>query len=208
MITLDELIVKFDRGLRTLAAPASGQRPSPAANTPIPELPSTDRARSARMMRVNHAGEICAQALYQGQALTARDDRNRQALEAAGQEELDHLAWCEERLTELQGRTSLLNPLWYAGSFALGTLSGLAGDRWNLAFLVETERQVESHLKSHLERLPEADKRSRLILEQMQREEAGHAEMARQRGAATMPGPLRQVMARTARVMTGVTYWV
>jgi 3-demethoxyubiquinol 3-hydroxylase len=208
MSSIDELIIGFDRALRTLCGPARTTRPSPAAGLPDQELGASGRLAAAALMRVNHSGEVCAQALYHGQALTARSPRIRTALERASREEQDHLAWCESRLAELNGRQSLLNPLWYAGSFALGALSGLLGDRWNLAFLVETERQVESHLKGHIERLPVEDVKSRAILAQMREDEAAHAAMAIREGAAEMPEALKRAMRLGSGVMTGTAYWI
>jgi len=157
-------------------------------------------------MRVNHTGEICAQALYSGQALTSTNPELKSKLDGAAREEIEHLAWTERRLDELGSRTSLLNPLWYAGSFAIGALAGLAGDRWNLGFLSETERQVEQHLGSHLDRLPTDDSRSRAIVAQMRNDEAGHAQMAEDSGAARLPLPIRTAMRLTAKVMTTTTY--
>jgi 3-demethoxyubiquinol 3-hydroxylase len=160
------------------------------------------------LMRVNHTGEICAQALYQSQALFARQDETRLALQQAAKEEWDHLGWCAQRLNELGDRPSFLNPVWYAGSFLMGAASALAGDRWNMAFLVETERQVESHLNSHMASLPHEDLRSRAIVETMREEEAAHAQMAESRGAAVMPDPLKYAMRATARLMTTTAYWI
>jgi len=159
-------------------------------------------------MRVNHAGEIAAQALYHGQAMAARSEVTRRMLLDAAREETDHLAWCESRLKELDSRPSLLNPLWYAGSFFIGALAALAGDRASLGFVVETERQVEGHLDQHLGRLPAADQRSRAIVERMRTDEAAHGANARAAGGAELPGPVRALMRRTARIMTGTAYWV
>ena len=159
-------------------------------------------------MRVNHVGEVCAQALYQGQALTARDPGNRKALEMAAREEQDHLAWSAERIVELGGRPSLLNPVWYAGALAMGVAAGALGDRWNLAFLAETERQVEAHLEGHLAQLPPDDGRTRAVVAQMAREEAGHRDTAISLGAAEMPGPVKGLMRLCAKVMTTVAYRV
>jgi len=159
-------------------------------------------------MRVNHAGEVSAQALYQGQGLTARDPRVAEAMRQAATEEMDHLAWCEQRLRELNGRTSLLNPLWYAGSFAIGALAGSLGDKASLGFIAETERQVEAHLRGHLDRLPAADRRSRAIVEQMTHDEAGHGAHAASLGAAQLPFPLRSAMRMTARLMTFTSLWL
>jgi ubiquinone biosynthesis monooxygenase Coq7 len=170
----------------------------------IPEAGMTEEQRrvSAALMRVNHAGEVCAQALYQGQALTARDSAAKAALERAAREETEHLAWTERRIEELGGRKSLLNPAWYAGSFVIGALAGLAGDRWNLGFLAETERQVVAHLDGHLRRLPEEDRRSRAIVDAMREDEARHATSATGHGAAALPEPARAAMRVTSRIMT------
>jgi ubiquinone biosynthesis monooxygenase Coq7 len=166
------------------------------------------RLESSRLMRVNHAGEVAAQALYQGQALTARDSAVTDALRHAADEEMDHLAWCEQRLTELDGRTSLLNPLWYAGSFAIGALAGGLRRSTGLGFIAETEKQVESHLRDHLERLPAADQRSRAILEQMRHDEIQHGAAAASLGGEELPFWLRRAMRLTARVMTQGSYWL
>ena len=208
MNRLDRWIVEFDRALRTMAAPARATRPSPAAPWPDTPLDDAEKAHVGRLMRINHTGEICAQALYQGQALTARVAANREALRGAAQEEEDHLAWCEQRIAELGGRTSWLNPFWYAGSLALGVLAGIAGDRWNLAFLKETERQVETHLEGHLARIPEQDRRTRAVIEQMKADEAGHAALAQSLGAAEFPGLVKGAMAWSSRLMTRTVYWV
>ena len=202
MPRLDDLIVAFDKGLRTVFAPARSQRAVPGGDLPEAEMTEERRRLSASLMRVNHTGEICAQALYQGQALTARDSRARVALEQAAREETEHLAWTERRIEELGGRKSLLNPAFYAGSFAIGALAGLAGDRWNLGFLAETERQVVAHLQGHLQRLPEEDGRSRAIVEQMKEDEARHATTAMGHGGADLPAPAKQAMRLTSRVMT------
>ncbi len=208
MIDLDRLIIGFDKGLRTVFAPAHSSRPLPGAALADAELPAGERGLAAALMRVNHSGEICAQALYQGQALTARDSGARQALEQAAQEETEHLAWTERRIEELGGRKSLLNPVWYAGSFAIGAAAGLLGDRWNLGFLAETERQVVAHLEGHLERLPAADGKSRAIVEQMRDDEARHATSALRHGAAELPAPARLAMRVSSKVMTGTAFWI
>ena len=169
-------------------------------------MPAAAREHAAALMRVNHVGEVCAQALYQGQALTARSDSARDALERAAREEEDHLAWSAERIRELQGRTSLLNPLWYAGAFAIGAAAGALGDRWNLAFLAETERQVEEHLSGHLEALPPDDGRTRAVVEAMRADEARHRETAIGLGAAELPPPLRLAMRLASKVMTSIAY--
>ena len=206
MISIDELINGFDKGLRTLFAPARSTRAMPGATLPDGDMDAAQRALAAALMRVNHSGEICAQALYQGQALTARDSGARAALEAAAQEETEHLAWTEKRIAELGGRKSLLNPLWYAGSFAIGAAAGALGDKWNLGFLAETERQVERHLEGHLARLPETDQKSRAIVEQMCADEARHARTARQYGGAELPAPTKAVMQASSKVMTGASF--
>lgn len=199
---MDRLIGELDTALRVVSGPAQGATPSPAAGMPEPELSPGERRRSAALMRVNHAGEIAAQALYRGQAVVARDPVQREALLQAGQEEYEHLAWCETRVRQLGGRTSLLAPLWYSGSFVIGALAGLAGDRISLGFLAETERQVSDHLGSHLQRLPADDAPSRQIVAAMQDEEIAHGEDARARGGAELPAPVRSLMRTTARVMT------
>lgn len=203
---VDTLIVEFDRALRAVAGAAHAVRPDPAAGLTEGELSPEARARSAALMRVNHVGEVCAQALYQGQAWTAREAKNRQALERAAREEADHLAWSAARIRELGGRPSLLNPLWYAGALALGAGAGLLGDRWNLAFLAETERQVEAHLEGHLQRLAPEDTRTRRIVEAMRDDEARHRQTAVDLGAGAMPGPLRRAMRAAAKVMTTIAY--
>jgi len=204
----DRWIVEFDRALRTLAGVAHASRPSPAQGDDPTDLVPEERARSGALMRVNHAGEVCAQALYSGQALAARDPVKREMLLEAAREEGDHLAWTRDRLRELDARESLLNPLWYAGSFALGAIAGLTGDRYSLGFVVETERQVEAHLNRHLDQLPANDMRSRLIVEQMREDEIRHARAAVSRGAAKLPGPVSTVMRATSKVMTGGAYWL
>ena len=203
---IDRLIVAFDNGLRTLMAPARSARPHPDATIDDGDLDAAQRTLSAALMRVNHTGEICAQALYQGQALTARNPSARAALEQAAAEETDHLAWTEQRITELGSRVSVLNPLFYAGSFALGAIAGIAGDKWNLGFLAETERQVESHLDSHLGRLPDADAKSRAIVDQMKADEARHARTAVEHGGAELPQPLKQAMKLGSKLMTETTF--
>jgi ubiquinone biosynthesis monooxygenase Coq7 len=208
MVDLDRLIGAFDNGLRTLFAPAHSARAAPDAGLVEPTLGDSEKSLAAALMRVNHTGEICAQALYQGQALTARESSARIALEQAAAEETDHLAWTAKRVEELGGRPSLLNPLFYAGSFALGAAAGLLGDRWNLGFLAETERQVEGHLGDHLERLPPEDEKSRRIVEQMQSDEARHARTAGQHGAAELPWPAKMAMRLASKVMTRTAYWI
>jgi 3-demethoxyubiquinol 3-hydroxylase len=199
---LDELIVAFDRGLRTVFASAQSARATPGEDLPEAGMPEERRRLSAALMRVNHTGEVCAQALYQGQAMTARDVSSKAALEQAAREETEHLAWTERRIEELGGRKSVLNPLFYAGSFAIGALAGLAGDRWSLGFLAETERQVVEHLDGHLKRLPEEDHKSRAIVQSMRVDEARHATSAVGHGGAHLPAPARAVMRLTSKVMT------
>ena len=208
MIDLDKFIVGFDKGLRTLFAPAQTARNVPGDALMDAPLDDTQRRTSAALMRVNHTGEICAQALYQGQALTARDPSVKDALEHAAREETEHLAWTERRIAELGGTKSVLNPLFYAGSFALGAVSGLLGDKWNLGFLAETERQVVQHLEGHLERLPADDAKSRAIVEQMRDDEARHATSAINHGGAELPGPVKSAMKASSKVMTGTAYWL
>jgi ubiquinone biosynthesis monooxygenase Coq7 len=208
MDAIDRLILAFDKGLRTVFAPAPLVRAMPGEDLPDAPLADRERLQVAAMMRVNHSGEVCAQALYEGQALTARDAQAKEALEKAACEETEHLAWTERRIEELGGRKSLLNPLWYAGSFAIGALAGMAGDRWNLGFLAETERQVVEHLEGHLKRLPAEDRKSRAILEQMREDEARHATSALAHGAGELPDPARCLMRLAARVMTGTAYWI
>ena len=205
---LDQLIVGFDRALRTVFANASTLRPVRGAGLPEADLSDDERSHAASLMRVNHCGEICAQALYQGQALMSKDEGIKRALESAAQEETEHLAWTERRIAELGGRKSLLNPLWYGGSLAIGILAARFGDGVNLGFLAETERQVESHLKSHLDRLPPLDLKSREIVTQMKKDEAEHADTAIRLGAVDLPGPVKAAMKASSRVMTGVAYWV
>lgn len=205
---LDQLIVGFDRALRTVFANAGTVRPVPGDSLPEAELSDDERRRAASLMRVNHCGEICAQALYQGQAMMSKDMGIKRALERAAQEETEHLAWTERRIAELGGHKSLLNPLWYGGSLAIGILAARFGDGINLGFLAETERQVESHLKSHLDRLPPQDLRSREIVTQMKEDEAAHADTAVRLGAVELPAPVKAVMKASSKVMTSVAYWV
>lgn len=200
MNKLDQFITTFDLGLRTVFAAPHASRPYPG-NVPEAELSDTDKARAAALMRVNHVGEICAQALYAGQALTAKSETVRAELEQAAREETDHLAWCEQRINELGGRKSLLNPLWFGGAFGMGVVAGLLGDKWNLGFLAETERQVEAHLDGHLKHLPPADARSRAIVEQMKTDEARHAQTAVEHGGASLPLPVKLAMGLAADVM-------
>ena len=203
---LDQAIIEFDKALRTVFAPARSVRPVPGEDIPDAELSDAERAHAAALMRVNHVGEVCAQALYQGQSIMSRDPAIRDTLRQASQEETEHLAWTERRIAELGGRKSLLNPLWYGGALALGMLAGRFGDRWNLGFLAETERQVEQHLKAHLDTLPPDDQRSRAIVEQMKADEAAHAETAVRLGAHDLPAPAKAAMKAAARLMTTLSY--
>jgi len=207
VLNIDKMIVNFDRALRTLCAGATSVRPFPGGELRESNLDENDRRKASALMRVNHAGEICAQALYQGQALTARNPDVQQALESAAIEETEHLAWTRQRIAELGGKVSVLNPMLYAGSFMIGAVCGLLGDKWNLGFLVETERQVERHLEGHLDRLPVEDRRSRAVLDQMKKDEAQHARTALSHGAAKLPLPARQVMRAASKLMTRATYW-
>jgi ubiquinone biosynthesis monooxygenase Coq7 len=204
----DRLIVGFDTALRAVAGVHRENRPSPAQGIPESDLGSQERADAAALMRVNHVGEVCAQALYQGQALTARSTENRRALEQAAVEEEDHLAWSAERIHELGGRLSLLNPVWYAGAFALGAAAGTLGDRHSLGFLAETERQVEEHLDGHLARLSRDDRRTRAVVEAMRADEARHRQTAIALGAAELPPPVKLAMRLMAKVMTTVAHRV
>lgn len=203
---LDALLTEVDTGLRTLTTTALAVRPSPAAGIADPGLSENDQTTGAALMRVNHAGEVAAQALYRGQAFTTRDPEIRQRLLNAAAEEQDHLAWCQQRVTSLGSRTSLLGPLWYAGSFAIGAAAGLLDTSAGLGFVVETERQVEEHLSGHLDRLPQADLVSRAIVRQIQADEAMHGAMARELGGAELPEPTRRAMRLAARLMTTVAH--
>ena len=206
---IDRVIGHLDQGLRLLFGPAPvAERPNPADALPDEELTQSAMTTAGRLMRVNHAGEICAQALYQGQALTARSPAVREKLRRSSLEENDHLAWTAERIQELRGHTSYLNPLWYTGSLAIGAAAGAIGDRWSLGFLAETERQVVAHLQGHLERWPAEDVRSRAIVEQMKQDEGDHATVAVEAGAHELPAPIKALMRLTARVMTSTAYWV
>jgi ubiquinone biosynthesis monooxygenase Coq7 len=208
---LEPLLQAADQALRTLLAPGQpARRPTPAPDSALPgdgpPLSEPARRESANLMRVNHAGEIAAQALYHAQGLFARDPDTRAFMQQAAREEADHLAWCEVRLKELGSQPSVLTPLWYAGSFALGALAGVLGDRASLGFVAETERQVEGHLRGHLDRLPPEDQRSRAILEQMRHDETEHGDQAKSAGAAELPTPVRELMRATAKVMTTTAY--
>ena len=204
---LEQVLLSAGEALRALSGVSSASRPTPGANLGSPRS-EDDRRLASGLMRVNHSGEICAQALYSGQALVARETRVRGALQLAASEERDHLAWCRERLAELDSRPSLLDPFWYAGSFALGIASGLAGDRWSLGFLAETEAQVERHLDGHLDRLPADDRRSREIVTKMRDDENRHGAMGHAMGGAELPFLVKLAMRGASRVMTRTAYWV
>jgi ubiquinone biosynthesis monooxygenase Coq7 len=204
---LDRLLVGANNALRTIAAPAGRPtRRNPAADIAETGLSDQQKSHAAGLMRVNHAGEVAAQALYQGHAMVARDPQNQQQMQRAANEEFDHLAWCEQRLSELNSRPSLLSPVWYGGAFAIGAASGILGDRWSLGFIAETEKQVCAHLDSHLEQLPDEDDKSRAIVRQMRDEEEEHGENAIAAGAADLPAPLQRLMRLTAKVMTKTAY--
>lgn len=205
---LDPLIINFDRALRTLFVPARSVRTVPGNTDPEPILSPSEKTHAGALMRVNHVGEVCAQALYQGQALTCRDTAIQKALEKAADEETEHLAWTEQRIRELGGRKSLLNPLWYMGAISIGMAAGKCGVGWNLGFLAETERQVEAHLDHHLSELPAADVRSRAIVEQMKIDERMHADTAAGLGARGLPTVVKTAMRLTSRVMTRVAYYL
>lgn len=202
----DALVTALDRALRAVLAPARASRPVPGP--PPADLSAPDRRHAAALMRVNHAGEVAAQALYHGQALATRNPKVRALLLEAGREETDHLAWCETRLAELGDRPSALRPLWYAGSFAIGLLAGLSGDKRSLGFVAETERQVESHLDGHLQALPADDARSRAIVAQMRSDEIEHGRRAESAGGVALPAPLRRLMRTTAGIMTRTAHWI
>ena len=203
---IDRFLADTQRALDTVFGAPGAIRANPAGDIAQIELDETERQHAAGLMRINHVGEVCAQALYCGQAAVARDEATRQHLLEAAQEETDHLAWCADRLRELDSRPSLLNPLWYAGSFAIGALAGLRGDGWNLGFVVETERQVEAHIDEHLDSLPAADARSRAILEVMKADEARHADNAEAAGARVLPPPVPGLMAMASNLMKSVAY--
>ena len=204
---IDRLFSSLDNGLRSTFAKPNAKRPSPAqqlSQDPIADKPDLQKQASA-LMRVNHVGEVCAQALYQGQALTSRSSTVRNKMKHAADEEIDHLNWCSERIEQLDGKVSYLNPLWYLGSFTLGVGAGLAGDKWSLGFLAETEQQVVEHLESHLERLPKEDTLSRAVVTQMIEDEAIHASMAIENGAAQLPTLVKRLMHSSAKVMTRIS---
>lgn len=206
---LDKLVMNLDTALRTVAGkPVLTERPNPAAAIPEAELSEAERDLAGRLMRINHAGEVSAQGLYQGQALTAKLPEVRDKMERAALEENDHLEWCERRCKEMGSHVSLLNPLWYAGSVTIGALAGLIGDKWSLGFVVETEHQVCKHLDEHIEQLPQHDQKTRAILKQMWDDEARHADMAQAAGGAEFPAPIKGLMQLTSKVMTKTAYWI
>lgn len=207
---LDNVLSEIDTVLRTLITPQNrpSTRPSPSENKPCVSLTESQKKHIAGLMRVNHSGEVCAQALYQGQALTAKLEHIRTQMAQAADEEVDHLAWCELRLHELGSQPSVLNPLWYSSSLLLGMLAGLAGDQWSLGFVAETERQVTAHLQNHLERLPKDDEKTAAILEQMKQDETEHAQTAVHAGAAELPWPIKTAMKHVSKVMTKIAYHV
>jgi ubiquinone biosynthesis monooxygenase Coq7 len=207
--TVDKFIMGVDQALVTVfGTPQTAGREYPAVGNSDEQLSEVDKQEAARLMRVNHVGEVCAQALYQSQAMTARNPATRDKMQQSSSEENDHLDWCEKRIGELGGRTSLLNPLWYAGSFAIGTVAGVAGDRWNLGFVAETEKQVVRHLEDHLQRLSPGDQRSRAIVEQMKIDEGEHATAAIVAGGRALPEPVQRGMQLMSKVMTNIAYWI
>ena len=207
MSPIDRLILEFDTALRSVVGGANAHRSTPGSEVGVnSSLDAAERKHAAGLMRVNHVGEVCAQALYQSQKLVARNPEIQKMLNHSGQEEMDHLAWCETRLKELDSHTSYLNPLWYAGSFAIGLVAGLAGDKWSLGFVAETERQVENHLESHLEKLPKEDQRSRAIVDQMRIDEIAHGQAAKNAGGANLPEPIQKMMQAMSKVMTTTAY--
>ncbi len=205
---IDQLINTFDKGLRTIFAVSTVARQRPDANIDEPVLSEDSKQHAAALMRINHVGEVCAQALYSGQALTSKSPHIVSALQHAADEETDHLAWCEARINELGGRKSLLNPLWYMGSFTLGAVAGALGDKWNLGFLAETEKQVSTHLQNHLSQLDETDLKTRTIVEQMQQDEAAHAAEALQLGGSELPAPVKFGMQLASKIMTKTAYYI
>lgn len=206
LTALDRLLAGIERALETVAGAPEAHRYSPAHGVADADMDDKERRHAAGLMRVNHTGEVCAQALYDGQAALARKEENREHLQEAASEETDHLAWCAERLQELESRPSVFNPLWYAGSYAIGALAALAGDKVSLGFVVETEKQVEAHLAEHMDRLPAQDERSRAVLKLMQEDEIRHAQHARERGGIALPFPIPQMMHATSMVMKTVAY--
>jgi len=207
MSPIDHFILEFDNALRSVVGGANAQRPTPGSDAGSNSgLDAAERKHAAGLMRVNHVGEVCAQALYQSQKLVARNPEIQEMLDHSGQEEMDHLAWCETRLHELGSHTSYLNLLWYAGSFAIGLAAGLAGDKWSLGFVAETEKQVENHLESHLETLPKEDQRSSAIVNQMRLDEIAHGQAAKNAGGVNLPEPIQKIMQAMSKVMTTTAY--
>lgn len=207
-MSIDKLITTFDAGLRTVFAQANASRQRPDAQIEESTLTEAEKHQAAALMRINHVGEVCAQALYSGQALSSRNPQIVQSLQKAANEETDHLAWCEARINELGGRKSWLNPVWYAGSFALGAAAGALNDKWNLGFLAETEHQVSNHLQSHLTKLSDTDTKTRAIISQMQQDEAEHALEAKELGASELPQPVKAGMKLASKIMTSTAYYV
>ena len=207
-MNLDKLITVFDNSLRTILAAPQASRPNPAKKAEEAALSETEKRDVVGLMRVNHVGEVCAQALYQGQALTAKNPVVRAELEQAARDENDHLAWCESRINELGGRKSVLNPFWYSASFVMGAVAGALGDKWNLGFLAETEQQVEAHLDEHLDQLPEQDQKSRAIVQQMKEDESRHAQTAIAHGGVPLPLPVKAAMKLASRVMKRTAYYL
>jgi 3-demethoxyubiquinol 3-hydroxylase len=205
---VDKIIMTIDNGIRAVLTEPIPQRVNPAKLENEALLTKSERTKSAALMRVNHTGEVCAQALYLGQALVAKSSFTRTALYQAAEEETDHLAWCQERIQELGGHTSYLNPLWYVGSFGIGLLAGILEDKWSLGFVVETENQVEKHLKKHLQDLPFQDRKSKRIVEEMSKDEAHHAITAKRAGGSDLPYFIKRMMALSAKVMTTTTYYI
>jgi ubiquinone biosynthesis monooxygenase Coq7 len=208
LLTTDKLICAFDTGLRTLFAKPHSEREHPDVAIDDSPMDNQQKKHVSALMRVNHTGEVCAQALYSGQALTAQSAATSSTMQQAAREETEHLAWCESRIEALGGHTSVLNPLFYAGSFAIGAVAGALGDKWSLGFLQETEKQVGAHLASHLDQLPTTDEKSRRIIAQMQIDEAKHANDAKQQGAAELPAPIKFCMTKMSQLMTSTTYHI
>ena len=207
MSPLDRFIVEFDIALRSVAGGANAHRSMPVASSgSVDQLTPSERQHAAGLMRINHVGEVCAQALYQSQKLVARKPEIRETLNRAGQEEIDHMAWCENRVNELGSHTSYLNPFWYTGAFAIGLIAGLAGDRWSLGFVAETEKQVEHHLDDHLEKLPINDLQSRAILDKMRIDEIEHGQAALEAGGRALPDPVKKLMGIVSKLMTSTAY--
>ncbi len=205
---IDQLIMSFDTGLRTVFAQARAARSHPDELIEEADMTDQQKQHAVSLMRINHVGEVCAQALYSGQSLTSRNPKVAEALQYAAMEETDHLAWCESRIKALGGQKSILNPLWYMGSFTLGAVAGAIGDKWNLGFLAETEQQVSAHLSTHLEKLPMEDKKSRAIIEQMHIDETSHAQEAVNLGAAELPNSIKKMMKISSKIMTTTAYYV